>query len=54
MIERTPLSHEVVCIEIKFVENYFFLEHYVTSEVAVSHSVLYYNTPYKYSARSLV
>ena len=28
--------------EIKFVENYFFLENYGTSEGAVSHSVLYY------------
>ena len=26
----------------KFVENYFFLDNYVTSEGAVSHSVLYY------------
>ena len=29
-------------LEIKFVENYVFLENYVTSEGAVSHSVLYY------------
>ena len=51
------LSHEVVCfqmldfetsnsksevLEIKFVENYFFLKNYVTSERAVSHTVLYY------------
>ena len=28
--------------EIKFVENYFFLENYVTSERAVSHNVLDY------------
>ena len=27
--------------KIKFVENYFFLENYVTSEGAVSHNVLY-------------
>ena len=29
-------------LEIKFVETYFFLENYVTSEVAISHNVLYY------------
>ena len=29
-------------LEIKFVENYFFLENYVTSEGAISHNVLYY------------
>ena len=29
-------------LKIKFVENYFFLENYVTSEGAVSHNVLYY------------
>ena len=29
-------------LEIKFMENYFFLENYGTSEGAVSHSVLYY------------
>ena len=28
-------------LEIKFVENYLFLENYVTSEGAVSHNVLY-------------
>ena len=53
---KTPLSHEVVCVqmldfetshsksrglEIKFVENYFFLENYITLEGAVSHNVLY-------------
>ena len=52
-----PWSHEVVCFqmldfktsntklevfEIKFMENYFFLENYATSEGAVSHNVLYY------------
>ena len=57
MKEKTPLSHEAVCFQmldfgtsksnsevskIKFVENYFFLENYVTSEGAVSHNVLYY------------
>ena len=57
MKEKTPLSHEVVFssdawfrdlkfltwdLEIKFVENYFFLENYGTSEGAVSHNVLYY------------
>ena len=25
----------------KFMENYFFLENYVTSELAISHNVLY-------------
>ena len=29
-------------LEIKFVENYFFLENYGTSEEAVSNNVLYY------------
>ena len=48
MKEKTPLSHEVVCFqmlevsETKFVEYYFFLANYVTSEGAVSHNVLYY------------
>ena len=32
-------------LEIKFVENYFFLENYVTSEGAVSHNVLYQPLP---------
>ena len=31
-------------LKIKFVENYFFLENYVTSQVAVSHNVLYHQT----------
>ena len=30
-------------MEIKFVENYFFLKNYTTSEGAVSHNVLYYH-----------
>ena len=57
MKENTPLLREVVCfqmlnfetsnskseiIKIKFVENYFFLKMYVTSEGAVSYSVLNY------------
>ena len=29
-------------LEIKFVENFFFLKNYITSEGAVSHNVLYY------------
>ena len=29
-------------LEIKFVENSFFLENYITSEGAVSHNVLYH------------
>ena len=29
-------------LKIKFVENYFFLDNYVTSEEAVSHNVLHY------------
>ena len=52
--KKTPMSHEVVCfqmldfetsiwgLEIKFVENYFFLENNITSGGAVSHSVLHY------------
>ena len=57
MEEKTPLSHKVVCFQMldfetsksnsevsksNSVENYFFLENYVTSEGAVSHNVLYY------------
>ena len=58
MKEKTPLSHEVVRfkmpdfetsksnswgLQIKFVENYFFLKNRdVTSMGAVSHKVLYY------------
>ena len=57
MKEKTPLSHEDLCVsmvdfetlkfkiwglEIKFVENYFFLENYGTSGEAVSHNVLYH------------
>ena len=57
MKEKTPLSHEVVCIQmlgfetsnsklevlkIKFEENYFFLVNYVTLEGAVLHNILYY------------
>ena len=37
-----PHSKLIWGLEIKFVENYFFLENYVTSEGAVSHNVLYY------------
>ena len=32
----------VTGLKIKFLENYFFLEIYVTSEGAVSHNVLYH------------
>ena len=39
MKEKTPLSHEVVCVQ---VEHYFFLEDYGTSEGTVSHDVLYH------------
>ena len=53
MKEKTPLSHEVVCVLMLDFEtsnsksevsksNYFFLENYVTSEGAVSHNVSYY------------
>ena len=57
MIEKTPLSHEVVCFQMldfetsnskyevsksNLVKNYFFLEKYITSEGAVSHKFLYY------------
>ena len=52
--KKKTLSHQLVCfqmldfgtsiwgLEIKLVENYFFLENYVTSEGAVYHRVLYY------------
>ena len=36
------LKIKVCGLKIKLVERYFFLKNYVTSEVAVSHSVLYY------------
>ena len=36
------LKFKIWGLEIKFVENYFFLENYDTSEEAVSHNVLYY------------
>ena len=36
------LDFEIWGLKIKLVENYFFVENYVTSEGAVSHSVLYY------------
>ena len=52
MKEKTPLSHEMMCfqmldfetwgLEIKYMENYFFLENYVTSEGAFSHIIVYY------------
>ena len=57
MKRKTPWSHKVVCfktldfetsnsklegLKIKFVENYFFLKNYITSEGAVSHNALYY------------
>ena len=48
MQEKKTLSHKVVCfqmldfLEIKFMEIYFFLVNYLTSEGAVSHNVLYY------------
>ena len=36
------LKFLVLGLEIKFVENYFFLKNYGTSEGAVSHNVLYH------------
>ena len=56
MKEKTLLSHAVVLsdawfqdlkfwiwgLEIKFVENYFFFENYITSEGAVSYNAFYY------------
>ena len=57
MKEQIPLLHEVVCFQmlefetwnsksevskLNFVENYFFLENYVTSEGAVSHNIVYH------------
>ena len=37
-----PVAFLIWGLEIKFVENYFFLENYDTSEGAVSHNVLYH------------
>ena len=61
MKKKTPLSHEAICVlsdawfqdlkiyvrglEIKFVENYFFLENYVISKGAISHNVYTINSP---------
>ena len=50
MKEKTPLSHEVVCIpqilnlrsQNQIRGKLFLFENYVTSERAVSHNVLYY------------
>ena len=36
------LKVQIWGLEIKFVENHFFLENYITSEGAVSNNVLYY------------
>ena len=36
------LDFEVWGLEIKFVENNFFLENYVTSDGEISHDVVYY------------
>ena len=36
------LKFQIWCLEIKLVENYFFLKNYFTSEGTVSHNVLYY------------
>ena len=36
------LDFEIWGLKIKIVENYFFLENYITSEGPVSHNVLYY------------
>ena len=41
----TLRPQNLVGLEIKFVENYFFLENYVTSEGAASHNVLYHQAP---------
>ena len=38
---KSEVSPQIWGLEIKFVENYFFLENYVTSEGAVYHNVLY-------------
>ena len=55
MEEKTPLSHKLCAfkclnskpqlrsgIQLFLVSKYFFLKHYITSEGAVSHNVLYY------------
>ena len=36
------LKFDIWGLKIKFVENYFFLENYITSEQDVFHNVLYY------------
>ena len=40
-------------LEIKIVENYFFLENYITSGGAVSHNVLYYQPHYSLPSKVL-
>ena len=39
---ETSNSKSEVSLIVILVENYFFLENYVTSEGAISHNVLYY------------
>ena len=42
MLDFKTSNTKLEVFEIKFMENYFFLENYATSEGAVSHNVLYY------------
>jgi hypothetical protein len=42
MLDFETSNSKLEVSKIKFVENYFFLKNYVTSEGAVSHNVFYY------------
>ena len=42
MVTQSCVLSDAWFWDLKFVEKYFFLENYVTSEGAVSHNVLYY------------
>ena len=54
MLDFETLKSNSWGLEIKFVENYFFLENYVTSDGAVSHNVLYYTNMYINSVHNSV
>ena len=42
LVSRSCVLSDTWGLKIEFVENYFFLENYVTSEGAVSHNVSYH------------
>ena len=42
MLDFGDLKFKIRDLKIKWVENYFFLKNYFTSEGAISHNVLYY------------